>query len=224
VTRSVKWIDVDGFKVSSMRRVTLMKTILMTGALLITVMGNARAYAADINWGGSLGLTTDYLVRGISRSDHEPSLQAEVHRATTKGWMAGLFTSTTRIAPGQRRDVEIGVFAGRAWNWNADWSSKVQLSHYSYPLNQAGSDYDYNELSLEASFRDWLSVGVVWSPDAPRYVAYEGLIASTAVSGELNLQTPAWHKLTLYGGSAIRSIRAMTAMSSPIGAPAAPWT
>ena len=182
------------------QRAEYVDNLLVACALFLLAGFAPAARAADFNWGGSLGATTDYLVRGISRSDHEPSLQAEVHVASSRGWMAGLFTSTTRIVPGARRDAEVGVFLGRAWNWNADWSSKVLVSHYAYPWNQLGSGYDYNELSLDTSFRDWLTFGLVYSPDAPRFVAYEGLIADTALSAEINLQTPAWHRLTFNAG------------------------
>lgn len=183
-----------------MRRAPCMSQVLMRCALSVVAGMPAGAAAADFNWGGSLGLTTDYLVRGISRSDHEPSIQGEMHASSNRGWMAGLFTSSTRIVPGEPRDAEIGVFLGRAWNWNADWSTKALVSHYSYPWNSLGSGYDYNELSLDVSFRDWLSMGLVYSPDAPWFVAYEGLIAAKALSGEINLQTPAWHRLTFNAG------------------------
>ncbi len=155
---------------------------------------------ARTTWGGSLGLTTDYLVRGISRSDHEPSLQAEVHISGESGWMASLFTASTRIAPGERRDAELGALLGYAWNWNEDWSSRIAASHYSYPWNAAGSAYDYNEFSVEVGYRGWLSFDAVYSPDAVRYAPYYGLIAVASRSAELNLQSPAWHRLSVNAG------------------------
>lgn len=166
---------------------------------LYTIAAAPHSQAAE-NWGGSVGLTSDYLVRGVSRSDHESALQADVHVATTSGWLGGLFASSARIAPGARRDAEVGLFAGYAWNWNSEWRSKVLMTHYRYPWNPSGSGYNYNELSLDTAYREWLSFGVVYSPDAPRYLPYYGLVSVAANSAEVNLNAPAWHKLTLNAG------------------------
>lgn len=158
-----------------------------------------RSEAAD-NWGGSVGLTSDYLVRGVSRSDHEPALQADLHVNTSSGWLAGIFTSSVRIVPGGSRDAEVGLFGGFAWNWNADWRSKALLTHYRYPWNNSGSAYNYNELSIDTSFREWLSISAVYSPDTSRYVPYYGLLSVTTKSAEVNLTAPAWHKFTMNAG------------------------
>lgn len=168
------------------------------GSLLIFC---AAARPADIQWGGSMGLSSDYLVRGISRSDHDLSAQAELHLLGTAGWMAGLFTSTTRIVPGDRRDAEIGAFLGYQRQWNAVWSSKFLVSHYSYPWNPAGSGYDYNEFSVDVGYRGWLTLSAVYSPDAPLYRPPYGLVGVSATSAEFTLQSPAWHRLSLSAGA-----------------------
>lgn len=163
-------------------------------------VGAKSSAAAQPEWGGSIGLTSDYLVRGVSRSNHEASLQAEVHVAGRSGWIAGLFTASARIAPGEKRDAEVGGFIGYAWTWNDDWSSKLAASHYAYPWNDAGAAYDYSEFNAELSYRGWLSLDAVYSPDAPRYNPYYGLLSVQATSVEINLQSPAWHKLMFNAG------------------------
>ncbi len=165
-------------------------------ALSIATRGDAAE-----NWGGSVGLTSDYLVRGVSRSDHDPALQADLHVSTASGWLGGVFASSVRIVPGGSRDAEVGLFGGFAWNWNSQWRSKALLTHYRYPWNQSGSAYNYTELSFDAGFREWLSVSAMYSPDAPRFVPYYGLIGVTAKSAEVNMAAPAWHKLTLSAGA-----------------------
>ncbi|MFO1465637.1 MAG: TorF family putative porin [Steroidobacteraceae bacterium] len=167
----------------------------LMSCLALPALAHART-----SWGGSLGVTTDYLVRGISRSNHEPSLEAELHISGESGWMASVFTSTTRIAPGESRDAELGALLGYAWNWNDDWSSRITASHYSYPWNDLGTAYDYNEFSAELGYQGWLSFDVVYSPDAVRYTPDEGLIAVAARSAEVNLQSPAWHRLSFSAG------------------------
>lgn len=173
---------------------------LLPGFMLMSLLAATPCARAAVTWGGSVSLTTDYLVRGISRSDHDPSLQAEVHASGKSGWFAGLFVATTRIAPGARRDAEVGALLGYSRDWNEDWASRVIVSHYSYPWNEAGSAYDYNEIACDLAFRGWLSFSAIYSPDAPRYNPYYGLIAANAGSAEVNLQSPAWHRLMFNAG------------------------
>jgi uncharacterized protein (TIGR02001 family) len=178
-----------------------MKTILLGGFLIGNALSCTSGLAAEHNWGGSVGLTSDFLVRGISRSDHQASLQAEVHIANKAGWMAGVFAASTRLTARENRDAELGGFVGYAWNWNSDWSSKLLASYYSYPWNDLGSAYDYSEFSAELGFRGWLSVSAVYSPDAWRYWRQYGLFSVEAKSVEVNLQSPAWRKLTFNAGA-----------------------
>jgi hypothetical protein len=51
---------------------------LLAGAL----MGSAQCVADDV-WGGSLALTSDYFVRGISRTNDQAALQVDVHYSTS---------------------------------------------------------------------------------------------------------------------------------------------
>jgi uncharacterized protein (TIGR02001 family) len=144
-------------------------------------------------WGGSVALTSDYLVRGISRSNQAAALQADLHLASTKGIVGGLSVSSVQIAPRERRNSELGAFLGLAWNVGAAWQARIMANHYSYPWNAAGSKYDYDEVSAEATYLDWLNFNVMYSPNSPRYLPYAGLIGVTAKSYEVNLQQP-WRR------------------------------
>jgi hypothetical protein len=55
-----------------------------------------RSEATDV-WGGSLDLTSDYLVRGISRSDDHAALQLDLHLLDSSGLAAGVFASTLSV-------------------------------------------------------------------------------------------------------------------------------
>lgn len=154
-----------------------------------------RCVAADL-WGGSVGLTSDYIVRGISRSDDRAALQLDVHYLNASGFVAGLFASNTRIDPDQPTNVELNAFVGFAWTQGNDWRGKILASHYAYPWSQNGSGYDYDELDADVGFQEWLDVGLVYSPNAPRYVPYRGLIGVTSEAAELSLQRPMLGKLS----------------------------
>ncbi len=153
--------------------------------------------AAADQWGGSLALTSDYLVRGISRSNDRAALQLDVHYLNNSGFVAGLFASNTQIDPGEASDIELDGFVGFAWTANGDWRGRALLSHYAYPWDRHGSGYDYDELNLDAIYQEWLNIGLVYSPNAPRYSVYRGLIGVSSKAVELSVQRPVWRKLSV---------------------------
>jgi uncharacterized protein (TIGR02001 family) len=170
--------------------------LLAVGVVLLScVIGTPRCRAAD-SWGGSLGLTSDYLVRGISRSNDQAALQLDLHYLNTSGIVAGLFASNTQFEPSGPRDVELSAFVGYVWSAGTDWQGKILASHYSYPWNQAGSGYNYDEVDFEVAYQGWLDVRLAYSPDSPRFAPYSGLVGTSAESAEVNLQKPLIGKLS----------------------------
>jgi uncharacterized protein (TIGR02001 family) len=156
--------------------------------------------AAAQSWGGSIAVTSNYFVRGISRSDHGVALQADVHFANAAGLVGGLFASTVQIAPDEHRNAEISAFLGYAWSTASPWQTKIIATHYAYPWNDSGSQYDYDELRADIDYQDWLNVSAVYSPNAPRYRPTTGLIGVTATSVEINLTSPWRHKVAAAAG------------------------
>ncbi len=154
---------------------------------------------AGNSWGGSAALTSDYLVRGVSRSNDNAAVQGDLHIADDSGFLAGVFASTVEIVPGEGRNAELSPFVGFAWNARDAWHGKITASHYSYPWSRAGSRYNYDEISLDAAYREWLDFTVIYSPNTPRYVPRAGLVAVASKTAELNLQAP-WRRLTAAAG------------------------
>jgi uncharacterized protein (TIGR02001 family) len=175
---------------------------LLAGAIVLSlglVVGIPRSVGADL-WGGSLGITSDYLVRGISRSNDNAALQLDLHYLNSSGFVAGVFASNTQIDPDASRDAELSAFMGFAWTARGDWHGKVLVSHYAYPWNQLGSQYDYDELDVDSAFQEWLDITLDYSPNAPRYVRHRGLIVVACESAEVNLQRPVLGKLSALAG------------------------
>jgi uncharacterized protein (TIGR02001 family) len=174
----------------------LYRVVMMTLLLLASPFHTATAAA----FGGSLGITSDYLIRGISRTHHHGSLQADAHIALENGVDAGVFAASVVIGPDQHRDAELSAFAGFAAEVSAAWHARTAVNHYSYPGNSAGSKYDYDELSLDVTYQEWLTVSAVYSPNAPRLMTEKGVIGVTARSAELSAQTPLSRQFFLTGG------------------------
>jgi uncharacterized protein (TIGR02001 family) len=169
--------------------------LLAAAIALGSVSFAPRCVAADL-WGGSLALTSDYLIRGVSRSNDRAALQLDLHYINTTGFLAGLFASNTQIDPGESRDAELSAFLGYVWSAGTDWHAKVLGTHYSYPWNQAGSQYNYDEVDLEVVYRGWLDMRLAYSPDSPRYVPQRGPVAVSAESAEVGVQRPLLGKLS----------------------------
>jgi len=166
---------------------------------LALALGTPYSFAADV-WGGSLSVTSDYFVRGISRSADRAALQLDLHFVSSSGFVAGLFASNADVDPDLPSDVELDAFLGFAWSAGNDWRGRILASHYAYPWNKLGSSYDYDELNLELGFQDWLGVAVTYSPNAPRYIAYRGLIGVSSEAAEVNLQHALLGHLSATGG------------------------
>jgi uncharacterized protein (TIGR02001 family) len=166
----------------------------------ITV-GSTTSVAAD-DWGGSVVLTSDYFVRGISRTSNQAALQLDLHYSSSGGFIAGAFASNARIDPYNPEDVELSAFIGYAWSFTPDWRAKIVASHYAYPWNQEGSGYNYDEVDFDAAYQGWLHFSLNYSPNSPRFVAmpYFKLIGVTEKSAEIGVQRPIAGKFSATAG------------------------
>jgi len=176
--------------------------LLANGILLALGFVVGTAYCAEGDrWGGSVDATSDYFVRGITRSNDQGALQLDLHYLDASGFVAGLFASNTQINSRARSSAEIDAFVGFTWNSGKDWQERALLSHYAYPWSTAGSAYNYDELNLMVSYREWLNLELVYSPDAPLWSVYRGrLIGVGMESAEVNLQHRVLGKLSATAG------------------------
>jgi uncharacterized protein (TIGR02001 family) len=166
---------------------------------LALVLQTPLSFAADV-WGGSLSVTSDYFVRGISRTQDRAALQLDLHYLNSSGFVAGLFASNADVDPDLPSDVELDAFVGFAWTAGSDWRGRILASQYAYPWNKLGSSYDYDELNLEMGYEDWLGVALTYSPNAPRYLPHSGLIDVSSEAAEVNLQHALLPHLSASGG------------------------
>jgi uncharacterized protein (TIGR02001 family) len=172
----------------------------IAGALGLSLALASPHSPAAGNWGGSVALTSDYFIRGITRSNDQAALQLDLHYADNSGILAGVFASNTQIDGDHYRDVELDGYMGFAWTGSGDWHGRVLGGYYAYPWNEHGSSYNYGELDLDLGYQEWLDVGMSYSPDAPRFLCDRGLVGVSAESLELNLQHRVIGKLSAASG------------------------
>lgn len=134
---------------------------------VVWLLASAPLRAHELH--GYLTLTSDYVFRGVSQSNEDPTIQAGLDFLHSGGVFAGLFAARTDIPensfgsnPGEIEfDAYLGFgrAAGRHWSWD------IAALHYDFP-DASGFDYSYNELVANLHFRDILRLGATVSNDA----------------------------------------------------------
>jgi uncharacterized protein (TIGR02001 family) len=122
--------------------------------------------------GGSLGIASDQVLRGLTESDHQLSWQGDLHYGQD-GWYGGVTAYGVRRGLDRSASAGLNLYAGYERQFSEDWRAGVRLRHYDYPGYARRNDYDYDEVSLTLDWRDRLTASVAASPDV--YAAdYEG--------------------------------------------------
>ena len=118
---------------------------------------------------GYLTLVSDYVFRGASQSNEDPTVQGGLDYRHPGGVFAGVFAAHTNYPenafgsnPGS---VEFDAYVGYSRTIARDWSWDVAVLHYDFP-DSTGIDYSYDELAANLHFRDVLRLGVTASDDA----------------------------------------------------------
>jgi uncharacterized protein (TIGR02001 family) len=179
---------------------------LSTICLLIALTPPALAFdLARDRWGGSLGVTTDYRLRGISQSDGSPAGQLDVHYqspvgSASVGWFAGLWASTVRLYRQENQTVELNAYGGLVWALDDDWSAKLALSHYAHPWDSLARHYDYDDVTVGTAWRDQLFLSATWSPNMS-IISSRGIVLNrSALAYDVTGRLPLVERLSAVGG------------------------
>jgi uncharacterized protein (TIGR02001 family) len=130
-------------------------------------VGLGPAVADDFH--GYLTAASDYVFRGVSQSDEQPSLQGGLDYAHSSGFFAGLFAAgidypenSFRPDPGR---IEVDAYVGYSRPAGRDFSWNIGLFHYEFPDSEA-KDTNYQELGADLYYRDVARFGATYSDDA----------------------------------------------------------
>lgn len=138
------------------------RTLLATVSLLPVCPPPAGA--AELT--GYAVVTTDYVFRGVSYSDSDPTLQGGIDASLKSGLYMGVWGSAVDISSGPtQRDLEMNYYLGWDHDVSADWTIGANVVAYTYPGTLGPIDYDYREYSAVANFRDRAWLEYSYSPD-----------------------------------------------------------
>jgi uncharacterized protein (TIGR02001 family) len=125
------------------------------------------AYAGQFDAG--LAFSSDYVVYGITRSQGKPVAQAQLGWANESGWTLGAGFSTVDYNEGPSISRELSFYLARRWTLGKDLALLTELNQYTFNETPGQASYDYGEVRLALSFREWLEVSASVLPD---YTAY----------------------------------------------------
>ena len=142
---------------------------------------SGTALADDkLSWSASLTGTSDYVFRGISQTDNDPTIQGSVGATYdifyVGAWASGLDFGDDPKISGSDAQVEIDWYGGIKPVWKhsplGEVSFDLGVIYYTYPgANDPAGNLDYVELkagySLPSPFIKNLTTGgtFYWSPD-----------------------------------------------------------
>ena len=136
--------------------------------------------AASATVGGSVSVSSDYVLRGVSQTNGNPSLQGEGHWRIAPGWSTGLWAAQVQLLP-QRRSAEVGAYL----QWHSVISDEFDLSvsatHYAYPSDPRRISYDYDELGVSLAWRDQIYLAASWTPKLNLFSYVDGLASDKQV-------------------------------------------
>jgi uncharacterized protein (TIGR02001 family) len=147
------------------------------------------ASGASAQLSGTLSAVSDYRYRGVTFSGFGPSAQAGLTYDDPKGWYAGAFGSTVRLAPPGRTssNFQTIIYAGYA----ARLPSGISV--------EAGGDYSAFAGSNDLNYGEVFVGGAIENLNARLYYAprYFGQM-SNAFYGEVNATQPLTDRVRLH--------------------------
>jgi uncharacterized protein (TIGR02001 family) len=159
------------------------------------------AQAASPQWGGSITVASDNLLRGVSRSSNDPALAGEVHAQFGGNFFGSASVITSRFQPTASITPELGATLGFAGVLGENWSGRVSATHYETPWSAHPDVYRYDELSVEVTWRDRWHLSASYSPNTSRYAeAYGPALHRNTYGFETSYQQPLRSGLQAFAG------------------------
>lgn len=131
--------------------------MILLGSTLLLGAANANAEIS-----GNVSLGSDYVYRGISQTNENPTIQGGFDFESESGFYAGTWASNISFDGG----VEIDAYAGFGGSFSEDFGYDIGVLAYMYPDDgQDGNpDSSFNEIYGSLSFKDF-TLGAAYSPD-----------------------------------------------------------
>ena len=165
---------------------------LVLSAVPFTALAQDAEESSPFSW--SVDAVSDYVWRGVSQSDENPTLQAGFTYTGEKGLYAGVWGSGVDFGSGAP-DVEVDYFVGFNKDLSESVNFDVMINRYTYP---GASDLNFNELLTSTTFAETYSLAVNYSNDfggADTSAWYVGVGGSWGLPNDFTLDVSAGRSL-----------------------------
>lgn len=146
-------------------------------ALLAPIAAHGQSAPGPI--GGSLAATTDYIYRGVSQSDGQGALQADLHASSSNGTFAGVWASTRDRSLEPGTDGEVQLYLGQRFNIGSGWSATLSGRADYFVGGAPHHSDDYQELSVAFTWLDRYTLSLTALPNAVRYSTVVSTVVPT---------------------------------------------
>lgn len=154
---------------------TLARAVALSSLLPLSALAQsdppADPASTQAHWSirGSVTAMSDYVWRGVSQTQEDPAVQAEINLEHASGFYVGLWASSIDFTGvGEEDDgidYELDGYLGWSGELRPGLDLDLVLTRAAYPSARKGFDYDYTELEGTLSFAEHYHVGLAYSPD-----------------------------------------------------------
>lgn len=136
---------------------------LPTSAVLLWLAASAYASAAELRFGGSAALSSDYVLRGVTQSRGHAAAQLDLHIRPLEDWTVGAWASSVEFQAG-RPFTELNLYTQWRWLLPRALSATAGAVYYAYPGDPRTVSYQYAEINSTLRWRDRLTLSATWAP------------------------------------------------------------
>ena len=121
----------------------------------------ASAQEAESPYSWNVTAVSDYVFRGVSQTDEDPTLQASFPYTSPVGLYAGVWGSGVDFGPGDP-STEVDFLIGYGFDVTDNVNFDVLFNRYTYP---GASELNYNELITTTTFAEQYKLTVAYTND-----------------------------------------------------------
>ncbi|PCJ46962.1 MAG: hypothetical protein COA99_01785 [Moraxellaceae bacterium] len=115
---------------------------------------------------GYIGWRSDYVYRGVTLSQNQPSIQASLQYNHVSGAFINGWVSQTKVKQARGPEGESNLSLGYKLNIDIDWSSYCMATHYSFIGGKLGFDSEFYEYVCGVNYQDRIQFNIAYSDNS----------------------------------------------------------
>jgi uncharacterized protein (TIGR02001 family) len=133
----------------------------LQASLIASAVALSLSPVAHAEFSANIGVTSNYLWRGVTQTDDGAAVQGGIDYAHESGFYAGTWASNIDWGVGTS-GAEVDLYGGFAGEYN-DFGYDIGLIYYWYPAD-GYEDSDFTEIYASGSYK-WFELGLAYTVD-----------------------------------------------------------